>query len=182
MKKIRKPRKLCSEHTSAFVFGSILTLLLLQVMVHVMLDQTYKITVDTRNEVEVLGKRVGALEAGQSAQPLVVLGPVVGDELSLSDKIDIAFMEDASIAKAIVMCESRMHPDRIGDTSLTFVESGVEYGKSYGLFQIRHLPGRPSPDKLLNPDFNIQYAKNMYDKQGWGPWTCGQRKLYERFL
>lgn len=47
---------------------------------------------------------------------------------------------------------------------------------SYGLFQIRALPGRPAPTVLLNPEENVKYAASMQAQQGWGPWT-GARKL-----
>lgn len=47
---------------------------------------------------------------------------------------------------------------------------------SYGLFQIRALPGRPNSSVLLNPEENVKYAAQMQAQQGWGPWT-GARKL-----
>lgn len=46
---------------------------------------------------------------------------------------------------------------------------------SYGLFQIRALPGRPDPSKLVDPDFNVQYAANMWKSQGWEPWTTARK-------
>lgn len=45
---------------------------------------------------------------------------------------------------------------------------------SYGYFQIRALPGRPSPNQLLNPEFNVQYAANLWKQQGWNPWTVAR--------
>lgn len=175
-KMTRKPKQLCSRRTSGIVMFSLLSLATLQAILSAVLSQTYRITID-------LDRRVDVLEAGASAQPLIVMGPIVGESVSLTDKIDIAFMEEAHIAKAIAMCESRMQIDRVGDASLTFIgKDGIEYGKSYGLFQIRHLPGRPSPDKLSDPDFNIQYARKLWEKQGWQPWSCYSQGFYERFL
>lgn len=46
---------------------------------------------------------------------------------------------------------------------------------SYGLFQIRGLPGRPTAQQLLDPAFNIQYAAQMQAQQGWGPWTTAHK-------
>jgi hypothetical protein len=28
--------------------------------------------------------------------------------------------------------------------------------------------------KMLDPDENIKEAKKIYDKSGWGPWTCSK--------
>jgi hypothetical protein len=70
------------------------------------------------------------------------------------------------------MCESGLNPKAIGDTNLTFIKNGEVFGYSSGLFQIRHLEGRPNPKWLLNPYNNISYAKTIYDIQGWQAWTC----------
>lgn len=77
-------------------------------------------------------------------------------------------------AEKISRCECIHFTDFIGDESLTFIDpvDGREYGKSYGPFQIRHLRGRPEPEQLLDPKFNIDYAYGMYVTQGWQPWTC----------
>lgn len=72
-------------------------------------------------------------------------------------------------------CESVNFTDFIGDEHLTYWENGIEYGKSYGPFQIRYLPGRPSPEQLLDPVFNTNYAHGMFVTQGWQPWTCKHR-------
>ena len=46
---------------------------------------------------------------------------------------------------------------------------------SYGLFQIRALPGRPSPDQLTDADFNVKYAADLWRKEGWRPWTAARK-------
>lgn len=82
------------------------------------------------------------------------------------------FGDDCEDALKIARCESGLRADAVGDNHLVFERDGVEYGRSYGPFQIRHLPTRPDPEKLLNAEFNVQYAKQMFDVQNWSPWTC----------
>lgn len=72
-------------------------------------------------------------------------------------------------ARKIMACESGGNPDAIGDRSTAY--------KSYGLFQIRALPGRPSPEWLLNPENNVSYAYSLYKKSGWLPWLNCSRTL-----
>jgi len=74
-------------------------------------------------------------------------------------------------AYRVMMGESSGRPDAVGDK---YEINGV-YAPSYGLFQIRGLPGRPPPEQLLNPEFNVQYAAQMWQKQGWGPWTAARK-------
>lgn len=78
-------------------------------------------------------------------------------------------------ALAIMKCESGGRADARGDGHLTYMLNGIEYGASYGLMQIRHLPGRPAPSKLVDPKFNLDYAYGMYKSSGWGPWTCARK-------
>jgi hypothetical protein len=74
-------------------------------------------------------------------------------------------------AYAVMIGESGGRPGAIGDD---YVINGV-YAPSYGLFQIRGLPGRPGKEQLLNPEFNVQYAANMWRQQGWGPWSAATK-------
>ncbi len=71
----------------------------------------------------------------------------------------------------VMHAESGGNPHAIGDN---YPINGQTI-PSYGLFQIRGLPGRPAPEQLLNPDFNVQYAARMQAQQGWGPWTTAHK-------
>ena len=77
-----------------------------------------------------------------------------------------------TVAMNVARAESGLRPDARGDAHLTYYQNGTRYGDSWGCFQIRYLPGRPSPSQLVNAQFNVQYAYNMYKSQGWHqPWT-----------
>ena len=67
-------------------------------------------------------------------------------------------------ALKVAFCESGLNPDAVGDKNTAY--------HSYGLFQIRGLPGRPSAEWLLDPTNNINYAYELYKKSGWEPWSC----------
>lgn len=74
----------------------------------------------------------------------------------------------------VMMGESGGRSGAIGDQRTI---NGV-YAPSYGYFQIRALPGRPAPEQLLNPEFNVQYAANLWKSQGWRPWTVARNLGY----
>ncbi len=90
---------------------------------------------------------------------------VIAPSTSYHDLITQYFPSYAvSAAERIVACESGGNPNAVGGAW-----TGIP---SYGLFQIRALPGRPAPASLVEPQFNVAYAANLYKSSGWGPWTC----------
>lgn len=88
------------------------------------------------------------------------------------------FGSEARLAKAVFKSESGLRCEAEGDANLAYVKSGIVYGKSYGVAQIRYLPSRPTPQQLLDCKFNIQYAKQLRDKQGWEIWSAYNNKSY----
>jgi hypothetical protein len=92
------------------------------------------------------------------------------------------FGKDAKIAIAIAKAESGINCESIGDEKLAYRQNNRVYGISYGAFQIRHLPGRPSPKNLLDCEFNFQYAKQIKDKSGWTPWSAYTNGKYKQYL
>lgn len=106
------------------------------------------------------------------------------EETPIESKIRAVFGEAANEAIIIAKCESGLDPSRIGDKALIVYNGDDIVGDSIGLFQIR-TGGKDfnrarangmTPDEfrqyLLDEDNNIKYAKEIYDRQGWGPWTC----------
>ena len=74
-------------------------------------------------------------------------------------------------AVAIMNAESGGRPEAVGDN---YPINGL-LAPSYGLFQIRGLPGRPAPTQLLDPDFNVRYAAQMQQQQTWSPWSTAKK-------
>jgi hypothetical protein len=105
--------------------------------------------------------------------------PLVGDVERL---VCDTFKEDCKMAIAVMKAESQGDCTRVGDKHIMFEKDGVNYGASYGCFQIRHLQGRPSPEKLLDPKFNVEYAHQLWKKQGWSPWSVYHNGTYLKYL
>lgn len=91
---------------------------------------------------------------------------------SINNLLRWTFGSEATLAKTVFKNESGLRCEAIGDTNLTYVKNGITYGASYGIAQIRYLPGRPTPEQLKDCKFNIQYAKQLRDKQGWTIWSA----------
>jgi len=96
--------------------------------------------------------------------------------------IEETFGEKSKEALAIATCESQLQPDRVGDHHLTFWYNGQEYGKSYGLMQVRS-GGIEKNGKIWTRTDNVaQFEKDMKDPKknlaeskkiyrgDWGPW------------
>ena len=90
--------------------------------------------------------------------------------VTIEEKIKSVFGADSEKALKIARCESQLNHLAVGDHKIAYVKDGKEYGKSYGVFQIRSLPGRPEPTELFDRDFNIEYAYQVYQRQGWDAW------------
>ena len=83
-------------------------------------------------------------------------------------------------ALKVIQLESGGNPNAVGDKQIIPNDLSEKLGHaipSYGLFQIRALLGRPDPSELVNPEFNVQYAANLYKQSGWNPWYNSGKKL-----
>mgnify|MGYP001582553883 CR=1 FL=1 len=100
-----------------------------------------------------------------------VPGPMGGGG-QVSDLIKKYFPKDQwQNALAVAKGESGLNPGAIGDN---YSIRGQTI-PSYGVFQIRGLPGRPPKEQLLDPEQNIKYAANLFASQGWRPWTVARK-------
>lgn len=84
--------------------------------------------------------------------------------------------EEVNNASNVMFGESGFKPDAIGQNT-DDVSS-----KDYGLFQIndywqRHNLAKKglTPEDLLDPEKNVQYAYDMWKEQGWEPWYSGDK-------
>lgn len=100
----------------------------------------------------------------------------------IEELIKSYFGSEADVAIAVARAESGLRPDAVGDGAIAYWQDGVEYGKSYGVFQIRHLPGRPDPQILLDPVENVRYAYSLYKRSGFSPWSAYTNGSYYKFL
>jgi len=94
---------------------------------------------------------------------------------SRGDLFDKYFAENAKVMRAICTAESGLDPLVIGDMNTPHV--------SVGLCQIRILPERQiTIEQMQNPEENVAYAKLLFDKHGFTPWSCWKNKSYLRYL
>ncbi len=76
----------------------------------------------------------------------------------------------AGRAKAIAQCESSLNPNAVSRTN------------DHGLFQINiahraqfeAVTGAPW-SRIYDPELNTIYAKWLYDREGWSPWSCSRK-------
>lgn len=137
---------------------------------------------DTANNSQLIEPIISepvAVVATAVPEPAVVVAP---EPPTCAGEVQKYTEWNQRIAYAVMMAESTGNAGNIGDTSLVFMQDGIEYGASYGCFQIRFLPGRPTPAQLLDPIFNVEYAHNMYILQGWAPWSAYNNGKYAKFL
>lgn len=127
---------------------------------------------------------VQAKEVEPTPKPIVEPTPTPKPEFTIEGYIREVFGEHAEEALIIADCESKMNPEAHGDTALLVVNGKDIVGDSIGLFQIR-TGGKDfnrarangmSPDEfrewMWDAKSNIEYAKEIFDRQGWSPWTC----------
>jgi len=141
-------------------------------------------------KVEKVGQHSGGFEQPDFSSPAggVEKKAVIREVTKIVPKSDIEalicqyFTDNCDVAIAVARCESGLRDHAVGDHAIAYIQDGVEYGKSYGVFQIRSLPGRPEPEKLLDPSFNVQYAYNLYKRSGFTPWSAYTNDCYLAFL
>lgn len=144
----------------------------------------------TRQEPE-LGKLMADPQGEGEDGTGVEEGEVSPDPLLTIKNI---FGEHAEAAEKIAKCESQLEPTRIGDEHLTSKDGDEIIGRSIGIFQIRTggvekngkvwnrakangLTVAEFEKKMMNPEENIKYAKEIYDRGGWTPWTNCMKKV-----
>jgi len=86
------------------------------------------------------------------------------------------------IAVAIATSESGLNTNAKGDIQIQYWHEGKLIGHSCGIFQIRVLPSRPSCEELKDPDKNIEFARKLWEKSGWYPWSNFKNGVYKKFL
>jgi len=108
----------------------------------------------------------------------------VTENQAIINYISEVFGDRAGEAITVAQCESELDPLRVGDTNLMVHRDGEVVGDSIGVFQIRTggddfnrakangMTADEFREKLKDWKYNIEYAKTIFDRSGWGPWTC----------
>jgi hypothetical protein len=94
---------------------------------------------------------------------------------SVEDMITRYFGKDAKVAIAVAKAESGLRADALGDTNTKYPSAGI--------FQIRLLPERQiTKEQMFSAEHNIEYAKMLFDKSGWKPWSAYNNGAYLKHL
>lgn len=141
------------------------------------------------HEFKVQASEVVSMEAGQNdlANPAIPLTP----KDKVVSYIEEVFGEHAEEAKIVAKCESKFDHGVTGDTHIMSFDQKYQemIGDSVGVFQIRtggtersgKIWNRARANNMTADEFrtylkdyknNVNYAKTIFDRQGWSPWTC----------
>lgn len=135
------------------------------------IEEEQKLAEEQKKQAEIARQKT--LKAAQ-AKLLLKYSNVSNSELV--NMIRAKFGTNADKAIAIANCESGIDANDIGDKRLQFMKNGTLYGASYGIFQIRYLPGRQDPNWLLDPQNNINKAYEMSGGgANWSAWSCARK-------
>ena len=108
-----------------------------------------------------------------------VAEPPSTQPFNIENYIKEVFGKNADVALAVAKAESGLDPLQVNDNPKT-----KDY--SVGLYQInlygRLKESRPSEEWLKDAKNNIDYAKSMFDSQGWQPWSAYKNGHYKRYL
>lgn len=83
---------------------------------------------------------------------------------------------DVDTAYAVMMAESNA-----SSTVVNWQDNHKGCVGSYGLFQVACIHVE-DPEKLKDPDYNIDVAYNIYRESGWSPWGAYNNKSYLTYL
>ena len=127
------------------------------------------------------------IELEAYAKPVVMVepkNPEMMEKQQIMSYIIEVFGDDAMQALKIAECESRFNPKQIGDEHLMSInnQTGELIGDSIGIFQVRTgdtnwnrakangMSAEEFRAKLKNWEYNIDYAKTIFDRNGWEAW------------
>ena len=126
------------------------------------------------------------VEAQEYKSPVVVVeaNKELSQQQQIQQYIIEVFGDDAMQALKIAECESRFNPNTVGDQHLMSnnTQTGELIGDSIGVFQIRTggsdwnrakangMSVEEFRAKLKDFRYNIDYAKTIFDRNGWESW------------
>jgi len=158
-----------------YIISAILFMLTVDALIYGLQSKTF--TIENK-------RFVTSIEA-ESAKPKAERKDEVkdGNEVGgLEAMIAEKFPEDPKTAIAIAKAESGLKTDNVGDGHIMYLHEGKPMGMSCGTFQIRVLPGRPDCESLKDIKTNLDFARKLYEKSGWKPWSAYTNQSYLKFL
>jgi len=112
---------------------------------------------------------------------------------TVEEKIKQYFPENHKQMTALFKCESGLEANKAGDLSLTFEHNGEVLGSSHGIAQVRiggnengvvwnrakanGMTAKEFIEKLEDPDYNLRYAKKIFDSRGYSAWYNCSKKI-----
>jgi len=113
----------------------------------------------------------------------------------ITEYIYQVFGDDGEMAVKIAKCESRLNPETVGDKHIMVLDPKHDemVGDSIGIFQVRsggkekngHIWNRARANGMTADEFratmrdyrkNIDYAKQIFDRNGWNAWyNCNNK-------
>lgn len=141
-------------------------------------EDQVEVAVEKSNDAPLAEQQVIASESATSTP-----APLTEKQKILMYTIQV-FGDKADEAIQIMKCESGYNPMTEGDKTLMSInnQTGELIGDSIGLFQIRTgdtswnrarkegMSVEAFREEMRNPEKNIDFAKKLYDAQGWTPW------------
>ena len=138
----------------------------------------FKETKQAMNEKHEVIEQVEDLPPSTKLETLSVVKPITEHaeaKESIEDMIKRIFPEDWQLATAIFKAESGLRPDAKGDTNTPY--------PSIGIAQIRMLPERGLNEQdLYDPEYNLEYARQLKDASGWFPWSAYKNGSYKKYI
>jgi hypothetical protein len=93
---------------------------------------------------------------------------------TIESKIKATFPDNYKIMLAIAKAESGLDPSKISPVNSN---GSIDYG----VLQVNSCHGY-DPKKLLNVDYNLEKAREIYEKQGMKAWSTYNNEKYLAFL
>jgi hypothetical protein len=139
-------------------------------------------------EIKEVAEKVPAHSDDQPRWKIETVSP----SSSVEDLIRKYFPDNADNMIKLFTCESGLEPHKVGDKTLTFKHNGEILGSSHGIAQIRTggndngiiwnraeangMTVKEFQNKLHDPEYNLNYAKKIFDSRGYSAWyNCARR-------
>lgn len=104
---------------------------------------------------------------------------LIGTEITwtperIEQEVREVFHETPNTAVAVFKCESELKPD-------AYNGSNTNGSNDTGIAQINSVHDTTGYD-LYDVQDNLKFAKKLYDSDGWLPWVCFNKNLWQKHL